>query len=75
MPLTSQESIGFGVGVLNIWDRYVDADTLHQFDLLRRQYVDESIIAYVRKDDAGMTIRVVNLEEFRCLRKDITKII
>lgn len=75
MPLTLSEGVGLSVGVLNIWHRHVDADSMRQLDLLRRQYTDESIIAYVRKEDAGMAIRVVNLEEFRCLRKDITKII
>ena len=75
MPLTTQESIGLGVGVLNIWDKYVDVDSMRQLDLLRKQYVDESIIAYVRRDHTGFVIKIVNIEEFRCLRRDITKII
>lgn len=75
MPLTKQESIGLGVSVLNIWDDYVDAHSLRQLDLAMRQYVDENVIAYIRKEDVDIGIRVVNLEEFKCLRKDITKII
>ena len=75
MPLTKQESIGLGVSVLKIWDDYVDAHSLRQLDLAMRQYIDESVIAYIRKEDVDIGIRIVNLEEFKCLRKDITKII
>ena len=46
MPLTRSESIGLGVGVLNIWDRYVDAHSMRQFDLVMNQYVDDDVIAY-----------------------------
>ena len=37
MPLTRQESIGLGVGVLNIWDEYVDAHSMRQLDLVINQ--------------------------------------
>ena len=70
MPLTRSESIGLGVGVLNIWDRYVDAHSMRQFDLVMNQYVDDDVIAYVRKEGNGVGIRVVKLEELQCLRKN-----
>ena len=70
MPLTRSESIGLGVGVLNIWDRYVDAHSMRQFDLVMNQYVDDDVIAYVRKEGDGVGIRVVKLEELQCLRKN-----
>ena len=69
MPLTRSESIGLGIGVLNIWDRYVDAHSMRQLDLVMNQYVDDNVIAYVRKEGDGLGIRVVKLEDFRCLRK------
>ena len=69
MPLTISESVGFSMGVLNIWDRYVDVDTMRQLDQLRKQYTDESIIAYLRREEQGVGIKVVNLEDFRDLRK------
>ena len=62
MPLTRSESIGLGVGILNIWDRYVDAHSMRQFDLVMNQYVDDDVIAYVRKEGNGVGIRVVKLE-------------
>jgi|TARA_Y100000296_G_scaffold66537_1_gene78636 hypothetical protein len=68
MPLTRQESIGLGVGVLNIWDEYVDAHSMRQLDLVINQYVDDRVIAYVRKDGNDVGIRVVKLEELRDLR-------
>ncbi len=68
MPLTRQESIGLGVGVLNIWDEYVDAHSMRQLDLVINQYVDDRVIAYVRKDGDDVGIRVVKLEELRDLR-------
>ena len=74
MPLTISESVGLSMGVLNIWDKYVDVDTMRQLDLLRKQYTDESIIAYLRRDDQGVGIKVVNLEDFRDLRKKVTVI-
>ena len=70
MPLTRSESFGLGVGVLNIWDRYVDAHSMRQFDLVMNQYVDDDVIAYVRKEGNGVGIRVVKLEELQCLRKN-----
>ena len=70
MPLTRQESVGLGVGVLNIWYKYVDAHSMRQLDLVMGQYVDDDIIAYVRKEDSDIGIRVIKTEEFRCLRKN-----
>ena len=70
MPLTRQESIGLGVGVLNIWSDYVDAHSMRQLDLVMGQYVDDDIIAYLRKEDSGVGIRVVKIEELKCLRKN-----
>lgn len=72
--MTIGESVGFSMGVLNIWDKYVDVDSMRQLDLLRKQYTDESIIAYLRREEQGMGIRVVNLEDFRDLRKKVTVI-
>ena len=69
MPLSRQESIGLGVGVLNIWDEYVDAHSIRQLDLIINQYIDDRVVAYVRQEGDGLGIRVVKLEEFRCLRK------
>ena len=68
MPLTRQESIGLGVGVLNIWDEYVDAHSMRQLDLVINQYVDDRVIAYVREDGDDLGIRVVKMGEFRKLR-------
>ena len=72
MPLTLSEGVGYSVGVLNIWHKHVDADAMRQLDLLRRQYTDESIIAYIRGEEEGMGIRVVNLEDFKTLRSKVT---
>ena len=70
MPLTRQESVGLGVGILNIWSDYVDAHSMRQLDLVMGQYVDDDIIAYLRKEDSSLGIRVVKLEELKCLRKN-----
>tara|TARA_Y100000361_G_C11122752_1_gene324178 strand:+ start:421 stop:654 length:234 start_codon:yes stop_codon:yes gene_type:complete len=70
MPLTRQESVGLGVGVLNIWSDYVDAHSMRQLDLVMGQYVDDDIIAYLRKEDSSLGIRVIKLEELKCLRKN-----
>ena len=72
MPLTLSEGVGLSVGVLNIWHKHVDADAMRQLDLLRRQYTDESIIAYIRGEEEGMGIRVVNLEDFKTMRSKVT---
>ena len=72
MPLTLSEGVGMSVGVLNIWHKHVDADAMRQLDLLRRQYTDESIIAYIRGEEEGVGIRVVNLEEFKTMRSKVT---
>ena len=42
---------------------------MRQLDLVMGQYVDDDIIAYVRKENNDIGIRVVKMEEFRCLRK------
>ena len=70
MPLTRSESIGLGVGILNIWDLYLDGHSMRQIDLVMNQYVDDDVIAYVRKEGNGVGIRVVKLEELQCLRKN-----
>ena len=68
MPLTRQESIGLGVGVLNIWDEHVDAHSLRQLDLIINQYIDDRIVAYVRDEGDDLGIRVINIDKFRTLR-------
>ena len=68
MPLTRQESIGLGVGILNIWDEHVDAHSLRQLDLIINQYIDDRVVAYVRDEDGDLGIRVVNIDKFRTLR-------
>ena len=68
MPLTRQESIGLGVGVLNIWDEYVDAHSIRQVDLIINQYIDDRVVAYVRDEGDDLGIRVINIDKFRTLR-------
>ena len=68
MPLTRQESIGLGVGVLNIWDEHVDAHSLRQLDLIINQYIDDRIVAYVRDEGDDLGIKMVNIDKFRILR-------
>ena len=68
MPLTRQERVGLGVGVLNIWSDYVDAPSMRQLDLVINQYVDDRVVAYVRNDSGDLGIRVVKMAEFRNLR-------
>ena len=68
MPLTRQESIGLGVGVLNIWDEHVDAHSLRQLDLIINQYIDDRIVAYVRDEDGDLGIRVINIGKFRTFK-------
>ena len=68
MPLTTQESIGLGVGILNIWDEHVDAHSLRQLDLIINQYIDDRVVAYVRDEGDDLGIRVVNIDKFRTLR-------
>ena len=68
MPLTRQESIGLGVGVLNIWDEYVDAHSIRQLDLIINQYIDDRVVAYVRDEGDDLGIRVIYIEKFRTLR-------
>ena len=41
---------------------------MRQLDLVINQYVDDRVIAYVRKDGDDVGIRVVKLEELRDLR-------
>ena len=68
MPLTTQESIGLGVGILNIWDEHVDAHSLRQLDLIINQYIDDRVVAYVRDEGDDLGIRVINIDKFRTLR-------
>ena len=68
MPLPRQESIGLGVGVLNIWDEYVDAHSIRQLDLIINQYIDDRVVAYVRDEGDDLGIKVVNRDKFRILR-------
>ena len=68
MPLTRQESIGLGVGVLNIWDEYVDAHSIRQLDLIINQYIDDRVVAYVRDEGDDLGIKMVNIDKFRILR-------
>ena len=68
MPLTTQESIGIGVGILNIWDEHVDAHSLRQLELIINQYIDDRVVAYVRDEGDDLGIRVINIEKFRTLR-------
>ena len=68
MPLTRQESVGLGVGVLNIWDEYVDAHSIRQLDLIINQYIDDRVVAYIRDQDGDLRIRMVNISKFRTLR-------
>ena len=68
MPLTRQESVGLGVGVLNIWDEYVDAHSIRQLDLIINQYIDDRVVAYIRDQDGDLRIRMVNIGKFRTLR-------
>ena len=68
MPLTTQESIGLGVGILNIWDEHVDAHSLRQLDLIINQYIDDRVVAYVRDEGDDLGIKVVNRDKFRILR-------
>ena len=68
MPLTRQESVGLGVGVLNIWDEYVDAHSIRQLDLIINQYIDDRVVAYVRDEGDDLGIKVVNRDKFRILR-------
>ena len=70
MPLTRQESIGLGGGVLNIWDEHVDAHSLRQLDLIINQYIDDRIVAYVRDEGDDLGIRVINIDKFRALRSN-----
>ena len=68
MPLSRQESIGLGVGVLNIWDEYVDAHSIRQLDLIINQYIDDRVVAYVRDEGDDLRIKVVNIDKLRILR-------
>ena len=68
MPLTRQESVGLGVGVLNIWDEYVDAHSIRQLDLIINQYIDDRVVAYVRDEDGDLRIKVINIDKFGMLR-------
>ena len=70
MPLTTQESIGLGVGILNMWDEHVNAHSLRQLDLIINQYIDDRVVAYVRDEGDDLGIRVINIDKFRTLRSN-----
>tara|TARA_R110000744_G_scaffold9052_7_gene29467 strand:+ start:779 stop:1003 length:225 start_codon:yes stop_codon:yes gene_type:complete len=74
MPLTTQESIGLGVNVLNIWHKNVNADSMRQLDLVMRQYVDDRIVAYVLKEqNEELGVRVVKVDAFKRKKYIITE--
>ena len=50
MTLTTQESIGLGVGILNVWHEHVNAHTLRQMNMTVNQYVDDRVVAYIIKE-------------------------
>ena len=74
MPLTTQESIGLGVGILNVWHEHVNAHTLRQMNMVVNQYVDNRIVAYIIKESEQFSIRVTNIDEYRKKSKIITEL-
>lgn len=74
MPLTTQESIGLGVGILNVWHEHVNAHTLRQMNMVVNQYVDNRIVAYIIKESEQFSIRVTNIDEYRTKSKIITEL-
>lgn len=65
MPLTTQESIGLGVGILNVWHEQVNAHTLRQMNMVVDQYVDDRVVAYILKESEQFSIRITNLEDYK----------
>ena len=65
MPLTTQESIGLGVGILNVWHEHVNAHTLRQMNMTVNQYVDDRVVAYIIKESEELSIRITNLEDYK----------
>lgn len=65
MPLTTQEGIGLGVGILNVWYEHVNAHTLRQMNMTVNQYVDDRVVAYIIKESEQLSIRVTNLEDYK----------
>lgn len=74
MPLTTQESIGLGVGILNVWHEHVNAHTLRQMNMVVNQYVDNRIVAYIIKESEQFSIRVTNIDEYKTKSKIITEL-
>jgi len=74
MPLTTQESIGLGVGILNVWHEHVNAHTLRQMNMVVNQYVDNRIVAYIIKESEQFSIRVTDIDEYKTKSKIITEL-
>lgn len=74
MPLTTQESIGLGVGILNVWHEHVNAHTLRQMNMVINQYVDNRIVAYIIKESEQFSIRVTDIDEYKTKSKIITEL-
>ena len=72
MPLTTQESIGLGVGILNVWHEQVNAHTLRQMNMVVDQYVDDRVVAYILKESEQFSIRITNLEDYKKRSNNIT---
>lgn len=72
MPLTTQESIGLGVGILNVWHEQVNAHTLRQMNMVVDQYVDDRVVAYILKESEQFSIRITNLEDYKKRNNIIT---
>ena len=74
MPLTTQESIGLGVGILNVWHEHVNAHTLRQMNMVVNRYVDNRIVAYIIKESEQFSIRVTDIDEYKTKSKIITEL-
>lgn len=74
MPLTTQESIGLGVGILNVWHEHVNAHTLRQMNMVVNQYVDNRIVAYIIKESEQFSIRITDIDEYKTKSKIITEL-
>ena len=74
MPLTTQESIGLGVGILNVGHEHVNAHTLRQMNMVVNQYVDNRIVAFIIKESDKFSIRVTNIDEYKTKSKIITEL-
>ena len=74
MPLTTQESIGLGVGILNVWHEHVNAHTLRQMNMDVNQYVDNRIVAYIIKESEQFSIRVTDIDEYKTKSRIISEL-